>query len=1174
MKKRRKNAFSYPFFVPKTIRNLKFLTIIFIGLIQVSTIQLQAQNAPLKLSMRNVSLSELINALQKQTDFTFIYSPDDIKDIVIKNVEIENSTLQNALDKCLQGTNVGYEIVHKSVILKKQAIKPASKDQKTPKRIISGSVFDNKGQSLPGVNVIVQGTKVGTMTDAAGKFMLEVDDDAKILNVSFIGMKSQEIAVGKKLNFSIYLEEESFGISEVIVVGYGTQSKKTLTGAITNIDSKDILNTTSTSVAQKLQGKVAGLNIRQSSAEPGSFENQINIRGFGAPLYVIDGIARGDGKDFQRLNAEDIENISILKDASAAIYGLNAANGVIIVTTKKGHTGKTKFNFTSTTGYSTPVSGVRMMNAAEYVTSVNEGKINEGLPAPYSADELEKWQTGAPGYEGTNWLDVSFNKWAVRHENNLSASGGSDKVSFYLNGGIVDEGSILKNNALKYNRFNFRSNVNAKLTESLTANVNIGGFIDNKTEPTVWTMQTSGNPTNLPGNTDDFSSGTNYLPAVFNVWRGAVNALPIRTVYANNNPLYYQRINDGGGFNPIALQDPNFVGYNNVSNSAVQTTADFTYKVPFIKGLEIKGMASYDYRIAMIKTLFKKYLMYDYNAANETYVPTAFNDPSIIGNDWNYSHYLTLQAQASYKTTIAEKHNIAGTVVFESRDQGGRFQNLQMEYSFYTNDQISQASKTHVTPSGNEWQVRSMSYLGRFNYDYQGKYLLEFAGRYDGSYRYAPAVRWGFFPVLSGGWRVSEERFLKNNVSWLSNLKLRASIGKIGQDVGNPFQFVQGFSTSGGGNYEFSDGVLTYGAATPTMVNDNLTWMVSNIKDIGVDIGLFDEKLTFTADVYQRDRTGLLAYRNLTIPNTFGGTFPQENLNSDQVKGLEISFLFRDKIGDFNYNIGGNMNFARTKNIYVESAPFQSSMQQYVGSWGNRWSDMLWGFDNIGQFQSVADLQTSPIQGGAIGNGRGLPGDFKYADNNGDGVIDGNDQKPLFHNTTPTTNFGFTIGGTYKGFDFNFLFQGAAGNTVRYWLNYGLVGWAGSNIPAYFLDSWRMSDPNNPATSTWEQGAWPTIRFHDDGFSGSNILESSAWRRSADYVRLKNIELGYTVNQAFLRKIMIDKLRLYCNMTNVFTLASDPIVKQFDPESVSGFVSAGWNYPQNRAINLGVNINF
>jgi hypothetical protein len=312
--------------------------------------------------------------------------------------------------------------------------------------------------------------------------------------------------------------------------------------------------------------------------------------------------------------------------------------------------------------------------------------------------------------------------------------------------------------------------------------------------------------------------------------------------------------------------------YNNVSNSSIQTTADFTYKVPFIKGLEIKGMASYDYRISMIKTLFKKYLMYDYNASTDVYVPTAFNDPSLIGNDWNYSHYLTLQAQASYKTTIAEKHNIAGTVVFESRDQGGRFQNLQMEYSFYTNDQISQASKTHVTPSGNEWQVRSMSYLGRFNYDYLGKYLLEFSGRYDGSYRYAPAVRWGFFPVLSGGWRISEERFLKNNVSWLSNLKLRASIGKIGQDVGNPFQFVQGFSTSGGGSYEFSNGVLTNGAATPAMVNDNLTWMVSNIKDIGIDIGVFNEKLTLTADVYQRDRTGLLAYRNVTLPNTFAVT--------------------------------------------------------------------------------------------------------------------------------------------------------------------------------------------------------------------------------------------------------------------------------------------------------------
>ena len=1008
---------------------------------------------------------------------------------------------------------------------------------------ITGIIVDENGP-LAGVAVIDKSSpSVGSITDLEGAYSILVNDKATTLVISFVGMKTVEEDINGRTQINVTMKIEAYGLDEVVAVGYGYQKKESLTGAISSIEDDDITTTTSTSLAQKLSGKVSGLNIRQNSGDPGTFDNSINIRGFGAPLYVIDGIVRGGSADFQRLNADDIESISVLKDASAAIYGLNAANGVIIVTTKKGDSGKTMFTFSSSTGFSSPTDIPEMANAAQYYEMRNDANITVGLPPFIAEEELAKWKEGGEGYESTKWNEETFLNYSVRKENSLSAQGGTDKVSYYINLGIIDEGGFLRSKDISYNKFNFRSNVSAKLTDNITANISISGFTDNRINP---------------------------IDGIFSIWRGTVSSLPTHSVYANDNPNYLNRVQDGQAMNPVALAQKDITGYTINEDRVFQTSVDLTYDVPFIDGLKFKGVAAYDPRFYMNKSLRTNYNLYDYNSDEDTYNATGFNNPSQIGNVYSNSKLKTIQAQMIYNTTLKENHNIGATLVYEQREQTGRYAGIGKYFDFFTNAQIDQAGEENATSNGNEVEIKNMSYIGRFNYNYKGKYLIEYAARYDGSYRYHPDRRWGYFPVISGGWRISEENFVKDNISWISNMKIRGSYGIIGQDAGAPFQYVTAFSTTGGDSWEFIEGKYTTGTSSPSIVNEELTWMESKIRDVGFDLGLFKHKLSFTADIYQRDRTGLLAYRNVSIPNTFGGVLPQENLNSDRVRGIEFSFTHNNSIGEFRYSASGNVNFSRSMNVYVESSPFQSSWAEYRSGSSERWNDIVWMYNNIGQFQSDEDVLYSPVQGNVLGNSRELPGDFKYEDVNGDGVIDGNDSSPMSYNQNPKTFFGLSFNGSWKGFDISALFQGAANFSVRYTHAYSTMFWDEGNLPAYFMDRWHHEDPYD-SDSEWIPGEWPATRIDSD--IGMLYAESDVWRRDASYLRFKNFELGYTFSKTFIRKMGLENIRVYTNMNNIYTWA-DKYVKPFDPESSAGPFSAGWSYPIMRTTNIGINVTF
>jgi len=1019
----------------------------------------------------------------------------------------------------------------------------------TQKNEISGIVSDESGP-LIGATVLVKGTTQGSITDINGSYHIFTPDKNTVLVYSFIGYRPNEELVGDRTTINVMLHADIQSLDEVVVTGYGTSKRKNLTSAVAQIENKEINTTQATSIAQKLSGKVAGLNIRQNTGEPGSYNNSINIRGFGQPIFVIDGIVRNNAADFQRLSSDDIESISVLKDASAAIYGINASNGVVIVTTRQGEKGKVRFNYSNAFSMASPTGVPKMANAVEYLEMRNDANLFGGLGPYIEESELDKWRQGVAGYESTDWNDATFLNNSFRQEHNISASGGTEKATYHINLGYVDDGSILRSEDLNYNRFNLRSNLTAKLTDNFTTHLRVSGFTDTKETPT-------GNGLQFPG-----------------VWQGAVASLPIHSVYANDNPKYLNRVMDGYTQNPVALAQKDLTGYGLYTNQIIQTSFDLVYDAPFLEGLQFIALGAYDQSHNQSKNIQKDFNLYDYDAENDSYIPTRFSFPPRISSYSNYDYTLSFQGHIRYKKIFAEKHNLGAFLVIENRERKRTYMGLNKEYDFFASDQIDYAANNEFQTSyGNTVLERFMSFIGRLNYHYMGKYLIELTARYDGSYRYSSNQRWGLFPVVSGGWRISEESFIKDNVPWLSNLKLRASYGVSGQDAGDPFQFIPGYTLSGGGYWEFTDGIETGGVKSPAIVNDNLTWMESKTLDVGLDVGLFQHRLSLVADVYNRDRTGLLASRLVTLPNTFGGIMPQENLNSDRVRGVEFSFVYQDKIGSFNYSISGNVNYARYMTVDWEEAEYASSMDRYKRGMQDRLLGAYWMYQYTGQFQDEEDVLNSPLQGGT-NHYKNLPGDFKYDDVNGNGIIDGGDIQPLTFDQDPKTYYGLTIASSWKGFDLNILFQGAANFTARYNNIYSTMFYLDANLPAYFYDRWHKADPGN-LDSEWVSGEWPVSRLDKD-IAPMMYSESDKWHRNASYLRLKNVEFGYTLPRLLTQKVGLKKVRLYVSAYNLYTW-TDSFLKPFDPESTTHSLwgeSTGFTYPILSTYTIGLNVNF
>jgi TonB-linked outer membrane protein, SusC/RagA family len=1021
---------------------------------------------------------------------------------------------------------------------------------------VSGKVADPDGNPLIGVTVQVKGSSVGVISDINGKFSVKGVDAKATLVFSYVGYLKEEVSVKGKTYVNVTLAPDQKQLEEVVVVGYGARKKETLTGAIANTTSKDLDRVHAVTVSSALAGKVTGLSFRQAEGRPGSSAS-IQIRNMGTPLYVIDGIQKDEGQ-FNNIAPNDIESITILKDASAAVYGVKAANGVVLVTTKTGKAGaKNVINVDAYTGWQNWTRWPKTADAYHWMLGKYEADYNESGTSSITTDELAKWQKGTdPGYQSFNWKDFIIKKNAPQTSLNVSTSGGTDKVTYYLSATNLNQSSVL-GRQFTFARSNFQSNIDAQVTSRLKVGMHLNGRVETDNHP------------GLPG-ADDY-----WLPR-FALFRNT----PMEHPYANDNPLYLNNLQGHGDTNWALLNFDKSGRYT--SNWRVfQSNFSAEYTTP-LKGLVLRGNYSKYVADRVLDNQEYTYDLYTYYPTTDTYARTGGST-----NPWREREHRKVledvyQGQADYKNTFG-KHNVGAMLAVE---RAKRTSLRDWVHSAPSTDALSLIQFNDIKEYVDEQiNYASVGYIGRLNYNFADKYYFEVSGRRDGSSKFEASKRWGFFPAASAGWRITKEGFMQ---SWLgtsnllSDLKIRSSYGEMGDDstIGeNAFTYIPGY------NYASStfvnDGTVVVGAVDRGKPTNNLSWMISRITDVGLDYTMFDGKVTGAVDYFYRKRTGIPDLRyDVVLPKEVGYDPPKENANVDAQYGTEFSLAYTGKAGQLNYTVGGNLSISRYKYLQTYKPRFASQLNRYFNSGrtvdgvfvaDSRYGDIIWGKECIGQFQSQSQINNYPVDIDGQGNKTLLPGDLIYKDQNGDGVINDQDNRPIGYpgGKNPITNFGFNISLSWKGFDMNADFSGGANYSYnRSWE----MRWPYQNGGALLKDisdsHWHRENPAD-VNSAWIPGKYPAMRFNNGGHSNYNT-NSTFWLTNVRYLRARTIELGYSLPRNVLAKVHMQKIRLYVNTYNLFTIDNLKSVG-IDPEIMD---ENGLQYPQSRLVNVGANLTF
>lgn len=996
----------------------------------------------------------------------------------------------------------------------------------------TGTVVDEAGEPIIGANIVIKGKNIGVITDVDGNFSIEAKS-GDILLVSYIGYIPSEVSVGNKTHFQIALKEDLQKLEEVVVVGYGSQKKATLTGAVSAVSSEDMVVTKNQFVSNSLSGKIPGLRVWEKTSEPGATGMQdFQIRGMGSPMVVIDGVPR---TDMNRLDPNEVESISVLKDASAAIYGVRAANGVILVTTKKGAKGKAELNYNGFYGFQRAIGLPDVLDAVEYMTLMNERELNNHRPFLFSKEQINEYRDGTK--QSTDWAHMGQREFAPQQQHNVSVNGGSDKIDYFVNFGYLDQESFFESNSLNFQRYNIRSNITAQITDRIKASAVIGGWMETK---------------------HNMSQNASQL------YKGVWSTEPIIPAYTNDNPLYLNKVADG--LHPLAVTDREISGYVDRRNKSFSGTFDIQYEIPKVDGLILKGLYSYNYEINDTKTFNKSYELYEYK--KDKYEPSVYSSPSKVQRNYWYRTNTLLQLSLTYAKTFLEHHNISALALYEegviSTDNFAGLRETSMDVideMFAGNSENQQATQN----ASDIYENTNKAFVGRINYDYKSKYLLEVSARYDGSSKFAPGSQWGFFPSVSGGWRISEENFFKNNISFVNNLKVRLSYGIMGSDSSSSYQFLSGYQYPQSG-FVFDD--LYISAIAPSKIpNPYITWYKNNTTNMGVDFSMWNGLLGGTFDYFIRKQTGLLADKAEALPSTVGASMSQQNLNSDRRHGFEIELSHRNKINTFSYEITGNFGFTRSKCLYRERAEAGSNYDNWRNNNNDRYWDFLWGYGMNGQLTNFEDIYNAPNMD-SKGNSYFYPGAINYEDWNGDGIIDSNDMHPILPNGNRIT-YGFTLQAAWKGFDLSAVFQGS-GIVVRTYPEQHIqpLCW-GRNGLSRFMDRWHRVDEFDP-NSAWVPGKYPTTYRDTQAWSSYNRA-SEMNRLDGSYLRLKTLEIGYSIPKKILQKVNIKAARIYMNGYNLLTFSDlNGIV---DPERPDDSDS-GYTYPGSSTYNLGVNLTF
>ncbi len=1015
-------------------------------------------------------------------------------------------------------------------------------------RVIQGKVFDSEGIALPGTNVVEGNSDNGVSTDFDGNFIITLENDDSSLVFSFLGFLTQEIKVGDQTELTIALESDASGLDEIVVTGYGSVKKINLTGSVATIKSEEITKIPDSNVAGALTGRAPGLFTKASVGIPGKDVPQISIRGYGAPLVLVDGVQA----DWTRMDPNEIESMSILKDAAAAVYGARAGNGVILITTKRGSEGPPSISLSSNITFQTPSIRPNFTSSWDYAELTREAELNEQLPYTYTVEDVEKFRAqNDPDYPNTDWYDAAFRANAIMQTHSLNVSGGSENVKYYLNAGYLEQGGLYKSDDLQFKRYNFRSNIDAKINDRLKVSVDLSYRDESSKEPNSEGLDiTSLDQTWIS------------LQTAVPVW-SAFHPDPSKTAYSG----FLART-------PVGSSTSALTGSENDSSRYFFGRIGFEYLIPGIDGLMLKGDINYNSNDTHEKNHDRPYQVFMYSHETQAYSGMAFAGENNLYEYTTRYNMLYPVLSLNYEKEIGN-HSFQGLVLAESIDtnmtslSAGRLNLLSMDIPYlFAGEQEGMSNNSGAIQTGR------MSYVGRVNYAFKNKYLFEATLRADGSFRFPTDSRWGYFPSFSAAWRLSEESFIEDSLSFVNSLKLRLSYSETGNDTVDPFRYVSGYqiwSDQYMPNYIFGDSLYRQ-IRTVGMPNPNITWLNNTNYNIGIDASLWNGLIGFEFDLFYRLTEGIFATPLDSYPSTFGGILPEENLNSTEDRGFELTINHGNQIGDdFTYQVNGSVSLARQKHrVFTEpnyDDPEEVRVYQKTGTYTNRWV----GYKSNGIFMSQTEIDNHPIDQDQASNSTIRPGDIKYNDLNGDNVIDWKDQDQIGYGDFPDLTFGLNLQMSYKNFSVSAMFQGAGMFNYQVESTFAEPLKNNGNIMEFQKKYRWQPDPNNPSVNINPNAQLPALLGSAVGRNVNNAKMSDFWLLDSTFLRLRNLNFNYSIPKEINDFLGITSSSISLSGANLFTLNNMGIYKNdVDPEAPS--TGGGRLAPINKTYSIGVNI--
>ena len=1089
----------------------------------------------------DTKVSDVISSIKRQSDYIFFYN-DDIANVRVKAVTINNEEIKEALKKIFEGTSISYIVKDNVIYLKKARPRDINNGKK---RTVTGTVVDETGEPIIGGTVLIKGSSNGVATDFEGNFTLDnVPEDADIV-FSYIGYKTQSIKASDTAALaSVVMAENTQILDEVVVVGYGTQRRHSVTGSVAQVSADELKKAPAGNLSSLLQGKLPGLVATQNSGQPGSDGVSMYVRGVGngdgSVLCVVDGIVR----PFPNVSPEEIESITVLKDAaSAAVYGFNGSGGVILITTKHGDIQKPTITVNSAISLSTNTAFPKFLNGPDYMKWYDKAQELDGYSLEsrrFTQDEINRATYGDPlgVYTNNDWFDLLFKDAATTYNNNISLSGGTERYKYFVSFGAYNQDGVIENTS--YDNYSVRSNIDARITSNFDVSVGINLRQSNQKEPSM----------GIATIMQQAMLSYPYLPAE------TYSGMPVGSLNGAGN----------GNNNPLAVRD--LSGLKKLDEKRIECNIQISYKIPKIKGLTMKFVASYDYLDR--KTKFEKtpYKLAVYNQSTRTWTESygrVLNDGKVrVQQDRVDQSDYYIRPSIEYDGLIGQ-HNIQLLALYEY----GEINYTDMsagKWDYPIDDILDLTWGNEVIPNsvyGTHNKSKRAGFVGRINYSYDNRYLAEVSARVDGTQMLPGNNRWGVFPGVSVGWRITEEDFIRENpdLHFLNNLKLRLSFGRLGSQngLGYGLSYLSMASLS-------QSPIVAIGSETRrylnigSIPNGNLKWQYTDTYNIGLDASLWNGLLGMEADLfYSRTRRKIEAQAG-SFPPSLGGYFsPLVNSGEHDNRGFELLLTHMNRIGNVNYSVRGNLSWSRNKVLKInESSNVPMAMRQIGKPMGQ-----YYGFVSDGLFQSEEEIANSAVYGPT------LPGDIKLVDINRDGKITfEQDRVAIGRSNIPEMTFGLNLTADWKGFDFNAFFQGAAIFDVYLCGTYPQYGWVDDtfytrpffcdgNVPYYLVEgAWTPdhTDAEYPRLST------------ETRINGGKY--SDWWVKNGAYMRLKNAQIGYTLPTGITTVLGLQKVRAYVAGRNLFTISG---VKYFDPEMPN--VNQGY-YPQQRVYEFGLNISF